>query len=378
MSMTVLSRVVLGRLTAPAILNALPDGAYITDLERNILFWNTAAERITGWPAKDVVGRSCNDNILVHIDKDGHELCGKEYCPLHRSIVTGQPSEAPLLVYAKNRAGERIPVEVSVSPIRDSQGAIIGGIELFRDLTAEAMDLERARLIQGATLESPRHEDPRVTFAIRYTPTETVGGDFYRVERLSPDCYGVMLADVMGHGLAAALYTMELRSLWEAWREESSAPDRFMAHLNRQLRVLAGDAGYFATALYLTFNAADGGVELVRAGHPAPLLRRRGAQPLPVGQPQPAVGMLDDTCYAVDRFSLGPGDGLLLYTDGAIEATNAAGEELGEQGLVRLLTEGDPLLESDAELAALEERILQYTATIHMADDLTILSLTRP
>jgi sigma-B regulation protein RsbU (phosphoserine phosphatase) len=376
--MTALSGATILHLSAPAILNTLPDGAYITDLDRNILFWNTAAERITGWPARDVVGRSCNDNILVHIDKDGHELCGKEYCPLHRSIVTGQPSEAPLLVYARNRTGDRIPVEVSVSPIRNDDGTIIGGIELFRDLTEEARDLARARLLQNAALESPRHEDSRVWFALRYTPSEIVGGDFYRVERLSPDCYGILLADVMGHGLAAALYAMELRSLWEAWRGDASAPDRFMTHLSRQLRVLAADAGYFATALYLTYNAANGGVALVRAGHPAPLLKRPGAPARPVGRPQPAIGMLNDTRFVIDRFVLEPGDGLLLYTDGAVEATNAAGDELGEQGLVRLLSEGDHPLASDAGLAALEEQILRYTAAIHLADDLTMLALMRP
>ena len=82
----------LTEFNAPELLNLLADGAYITDTDRRIVFWNQAAQRITGWGAAEVVGRRCQENILVHVDKDGHPLCGHEHCPLHRSIVTGQPS----------------------------------------------------------------------------------------------------------------------------------------------------------------------------------------------------------------------------------------------------------------------------------------------
>jgi PAS domain-containing protein len=78
----------LPNVTTDGLLNSLADGLYVTDLDRRILFWNSAAERITGWAAQEVVGRTCFDNILCHVDKDGHALCGQEYCPLPRSIVT--------------------------------------------------------------------------------------------------------------------------------------------------------------------------------------------------------------------------------------------------------------------------------------------------
>ena len=134
----------LSRLGAGEILNTLAEGAYITDTQRRIVFWNKAAERITGWAAAEVVGRTCFDNILCHVDKDQHPLCGKEYCPLHRSIITGQASEAPLLVYARTTGGRRIPVEVTVSPLRDAAGAVVGGVELFRDASESVAEMERA------------------------------------------------------------------------------------------------------------------------------------------------------------------------------------------------------------------------------------------
>ena len=58
-----------------------------------LVFWSRAAERITGWPAQEVVNHRCADNILVHVDKDGHQLCGEEHCPLHRAMVTAEMSE---------------------------------------------------------------------------------------------------------------------------------------------------------------------------------------------------------------------------------------------------------------------------------------------
>lgn len=367
----------LRHLQASAILNALPDGAYITDVERHILSWNKAAERITGWQETEVAGHSCSDNILVHVDKDGHELCGKEECPLHRSMVTDQPSEEPLLVYAKHRSGERIPVEVSVAPLHDSKGAVIGGIELFRDLTAGMKDLERAHIIQDLVIRQNSNPDPRLVISSRYTPNDLVGGDFYHFKPLGPDLLGVMIADVMGHGVASALYTMQLRSLWEDWRDEAVDPARFATHINRQLHMLTADAGYFATAICMIINSATGRVDFVNAGHPFPLHIRPGRPAVPVGAPQMALGMAEDTVYTSELLVLQPGETLLLYTDGAIEITDANDAELGESGLIAMLAGKTVMADGAPDLNTLEKELLKYSSGIRLTDDLTLLAITR-
>jgi len=214
-------------LRLPELLDSLPDGAYITDTKRTIVFWNKAAERITGWRARDVVGRNCSDNILAHIDKDGHALCGGEQCPLHRSIVTGQASTEAMVVFARRKYGIAAPVEVSVAPLRDRAGQIIGGIEIFRDVTESMQDLLRAKGIQEQTVACCLPEDARLQFEIRYQPHETVGGDFYRLECRNGDHYTILVADAMGHGVAAALHSMQLRVLWDDHRAELNSPGRF-------------------------------------------------------------------------------------------------------------------------------------------------------
>ena len=69
------------RVKSKEIIDSLSEGVYVCDLERRITYWSRSAERITGWAAEDVVGTQCFDGILCHIDKDGHQLCGEEYCP---------------------------------------------------------------------------------------------------------------------------------------------------------------------------------------------------------------------------------------------------------------------------------------------------------
>ena len=144
------------------ILDSLGDGVYVTDLDRKITI---GTRQPSGSPdgAADIVGCHCFDDVLCHIDKDGHQLCGKEYCPLHRSIVTGVGSECPL-VFAKRKDGQRVPVQVTVAPIRNASGEIIGGVEVFRDISPVFRDLEKAKAIQSISLQNDLPQDARIQF----------------------------------------------------------------------------------------------------------------------------------------------------------------------------------------------------------------------
>lgn len=368
----------LDEFDARELLNLLADGAYITDAERRIVFWNDAAERITGWRAEDVVGRTCFDNILVHVDKDGHALCGQEHCPLHRSMVTGQPSSEAVVVFAQHKRGHRTPVEVTVSPVRNHAGQVIGGIEMFRDLTASMQDQLRAKRIQDMAVTCALPEDDRVSFERRYQPRDVVGGDFYRIERLTQDGYAVLVADAMGHGVAAALHTMQLRSLWDDHRMELGSPVRFVSLINQRLHDLVRGEGYFGTAVYLTYDAATGELQCVRAGHPAPLVFRAGGAVESLGSPNPALGFHPDSPYRETVQSLGVGDAVLLFTDGATEVSDGRQNDLGRTGLAELARKqvagSDP---AGFHLEQLERQLLQFSDQIHLADDVTLVKIRR-
>ncbi|MHC4435198.1 MAG: PAS domain-containing protein, partial [Planctomycetota bacterium] len=95
-------------------MRSLSDGVYAVDTDRRIVYWGPSAERITGWCAKDIMGKRCSDDVLAHVDKDGRRLCGHEHCPLHRAMVTGNSSDVPIIVFARHSEGGQVPMRVSV------------------------------------------------------------------------------------------------------------------------------------------------------------------------------------------------------------------------------------------------------------------------
>ena len=136
------------------LIDNLHDGLYFVDLNRVITYWNKAAEKISGYTADEVVGRSCSENILTHVDGDGRSLC-TGLCPLAATIADGMPREAE--VYMHHKDGHRIPVSVRVSTLTDENGNVIGGIELFTDISnikaneLRIKELEKLALLDNLT-----------------------------------------------------------------------------------------------------------------------------------------------------------------------------------------------------------------------------------
>lgn len=355
-------------------LDSLADGAYVTDTGRRILHWNRAAEEITGWPAQEVVGRTCHDNILVHIDKDGRRLCGKESCPLHRAIVTGGRSRVPIVVYAQRRDGGRVPVEVTVSPIRDGGGQIIGGVETFRDMTEMLAELERAKAIQRRAMETTLPADPRITVATRCSQCDSLGGDFHRVERIGADLYTVFLADVMGHGVSAALHAVQLRSIWEHSRPLLDDPPALLARMSAELHCLVSGGMHFATAVHLVIDVGAHTLHWSIAGHPGPLLFRRGGDHAVLGGRGFPLGLMEESEFELHATGFAPGDAVLLFTDGAVEVFDQSGAMAGTAGLVQTLRAvGYP--DRRVPAARIEEEILRRSNAVRLEDDVTLIDV---
>jgi diguanylate cyclase (GGDEF)-like protein/PAS domain S-box-containing protein len=135
-----------------ALLDNVHDGVYFVDSERRIQFWNKSAERITGYSAEEVVGKSCADNILMHVDEEGNQLClGK--CPLAATISDGERRTAR--VYLHHKEGHRLPVQVGISPIHDDEGRILGGLETFFDASEVLAALQEAERLREEALICP-------------------------------------------------------------------------------------------------------------------------------------------------------------------------------------------------------------------------------
>ena len=126
------------------VLDNLYEGVYCLDLQRRIFFWNKGAERITGYRADEVLGRSCEDNILCHVDRRGRNLC-REGCPAAKAMHDGRRHESDVFLLHKN--GHRKPVRVRVAPVAEADGTIVGAMEIFSDdISSQSLRQRIARL----------------------------------------------------------------------------------------------------------------------------------------------------------------------------------------------------------------------------------------
>lgn len=138
--------------TSLDLLNALFDGVYFVDPERRITYWNRGAERIAGFSAADVVGRVCSDNILMHMSKNGDDLCRGE-CPLAQTLRDGKPREADVFLHHKD--GHRVPVSVRILPRHDAEGSIIGAVEVFSETSVSRQLLEELQDLRTQSMRDP-------------------------------------------------------------------------------------------------------------------------------------------------------------------------------------------------------------------------------
>lgn len=137
-----------------AILDQLNDGVYFVDPRRNILYWNPASERITGYRSAQVVGQCCASNILMHVDHQGTQLCSG-MCPLAHTLKDGEVRESS--VFLHHADGHRVPVTVRVIPYRadGEDGPITGAVEIFSENTSLATTQNRLRLLQREAMLDP-------------------------------------------------------------------------------------------------------------------------------------------------------------------------------------------------------------------------------
>lgn len=133
-----------------SVLENVPVGVYLTDLKRQIAFWNTTAERITGYLGQEVIGHFCQDNLLMHCDENQAPLCGCT-CPLAQTTQDGRSREAN--VFLRHKDGQRVPVRVHAIAVRDEFGVMIGAAEFFEERSFRAAEMRCPHLRPDASLD---------------------------------------------------------------------------------------------------------------------------------------------------------------------------------------------------------------------------------
>ena len=239
-------------------------------------------------------------------------------------------------------------------------------------------DLEIARDIQLAMLPGGMRQAGDATICGVTRPANTVGGDFYDVIPLADGRLVIALGDVAGKGSPAALLMALLLAMLRTLVDEGLSGGRLIERLNVQV-AKHSPASRFITFFYGQYDPATGRLQYVNAGHLPPIIHRASGgfeRVTGVTGSGLALGMFDEARYDTNEVTIGPGDVLLLYTDGITEAENAAGrafEESGLEAVVASSSAADPLQIGRAIVDAVE----LYAADARITDDLTALVLKR-
>lgn len=212
---------------AKTVMDGVYDGVYIMDRDRKILFWNRAAERITGFGANEAIGIRCRDNLLIHVDANGTSLCAEELCPAHQSMRDGAEREAE--VYLHHKDGHRLPITARIFPLRDKKGEIVGAVEVFtdsrniRELTERMEELEKMALLDQLTqVGNRRYADIQLRYALsqmqRYEwPFAVFFLDIDKFKHVN-DSYGHAIGDMAlqmtARTLSSTLRSSDVVSRW--------------------------------------------------------------------------------------------------------------------------------------------------------------------
>jgi len=291
---------------------------------------------------------------------------------------------------------------VTKVPLRDKDGQIIGTMGIGRDISElknkevelrkvneqVAEDLRMAARLQQTFLPqnypsfTGADGQPLIQFYHYYEADIDLGGDFCSVYQLSETKAGLLICDVMGHGVRAALVTGIIHTIAQDLVRAVDSPDGFLTALNQRLvPVLQTEDQYlFATAAYYIIDVQSGELSGSVAGHTLPFviqpqLGKVSLLELPEKTLGPALAIAEDYSYESFHMQLHPGDEVLVYTDGICEALNTSRDEFGVEHLQETIQNFNKL-----PLKQLVPRIVEvvqdYAGSKKLGDDVCLLGFT--
>jgi sigma-B regulation protein RsbU (phosphoserine phosphatase) len=220
-------------------------------------------------------------------------------------------------------------------------------------------------------------------YAVHWQPAETAAGDYYDLMSLTPfapadfvdagaDIWAIMLADVSGHGAAAAMEAVQFDAILRTYQGDGDGPAGALTYANRYF-FSRRSRQHFLTALALLYRPDLREATFVDAGHPPLLHRRNGAVVARGAGTQIPLGILRDHVWQNETFDAVPGDLLVLYTDGIVEARDAKHRPFGTERLAELVANGPD--NPHAMLELLRDAVIEHQNNRVGVDDQTLIVL---
>ena len=342
--------------------------------------WNRGAERLYGYSASEVLGKS----ILILEPPDRadeiHRLLERVY---KGESITAFETER----MAKN--GRLIPVSLTLSPIRNTAGEIVGTSTIVDDITArkkaeKALQAAQERLqkeidiamqVQNSMAPKWLPELDGFEFAARNIPARYLSGDFHDFISIDEKTYELVLGDISGKGIPAALLTLSLRT---SIRDESTpfpfmaAPPEILNEVNHEKYEELSHMGFFVT-LFLAQLNNQGSFSYASAGHGEALIFKHTIGEI-VSLPATGlpIGVLEDEAYQHAIFILSPGDVIVIFSDGITEASNISEEQFGLERLKEIVRQNASC--SPKEMTdCIEAAVLEFSEGHEQDDDISMI-----
>jgi two-component system response regulator len=274
-----------------------------------------------------------------------------------------------------------------------------------KDTMKYERDMQIGQQIQFSFLPERLPQPPGWEIAAHFEPAREVAGDFYDSFVLSDNQVSLIMGDVSDRGITSALFMALFRSLLRAFAQQSDSAG-LLEPVNAEQESGAGHVGQhtipsvarlalknaleltnnyilnnhastnmFATIFFGILDPVSGGLVYVNAGHEPPLILNQGAVKARLTQTGLAVGMKAEVNYEIQQTQLDPGDTLLIYTDGVIDAKNSSGQSFGRQALLELLKKNDS--SAAALLSRIETTLRAHLAEAAQLDDITMFAVRR-
>jgi serine phosphatase RsbU (regulator of sigma subunit) len=349
-------------------------------------------------------GRAALDRLaeqpfdLVLLDIMMPELTGYEVLEIMKGdaalahipvvMITAATEEESIVRCLDLGADDHLPKPFNPAILRARVGSSLARKRLHDAEQRHARSLEReleiGREIQRGFLPAEIPAPDGWELRAHFRPARQVAGDFYDAFPLPGGRIAIVLADVCGKGVGAALFMALFRSLYRALAEPQFAAaseprDGLRATVqgtNDYIARTHGSANMFATVFFAVLDPTTGVVEYVNAGHELPaVLGADGAVRARLAPTGPAVGLMAELPFGVARECIGRGEMLVAYTDGVVDARNPAEEPYGEERLMALLVDGGPTAQGLIE--RVDSALGSFIADAAQFDDVAMLAARR-
>jgi serine phosphatase RsbU (regulator of sigma subunit) len=271
--------------------------------------------------------------------------------------------------------------DATIQDLRQKNAELVRAYEELKAAQAQIIEKERlerelevARDIQMSILPHQLPQLPGYDFGARMVPARAVGGDFYDLIQLTDNEVAVVVGDVTGKGMPAAIFMAQIHALLHAGARLFADPKGVLRWVNGQL-LEAGELTLFATVLYGILDRRTGQLAFARAGHEPPILALAagGTEIVPWSAGQP-LGLLEDPDLEEQRLTIPPGASLLIYSDGANDSLNPAGESFGRGALAEHfgVLYGSP---AQAVCDRLWETLVSFQGDASQFDDVTLVAI---